>query len=196
MSEDYQTGKKYLYPTMLQNIDEFSLEDDENNVEDIETQTVFIHNTENNSSSMYLDITDSSLSRNNENGIKVDVFENGDNIYCCDSPEIDQIKSFLPMQGAPFVLSHILPTLLNYAEPSDKQEELPHKGQKMICFTDSRQGTARLAVQMQQNAERNSFRSILLHVTALLEQEKLKSDGNGDIAELKKYMSKQKRPLF
>jgi hypothetical protein len=196
MSEDYQTGKKYLYPTMLQNIDEFSLEDDENNVEDIETQTVFIHNTENNSSSMYLDITDSSLSRNNENGIKVDVFENGDNIYCCDSPEIDQIKSFLPMQGAPFVLSHILPTLLNYAEPSDKQEELPHKGQKMICFTDSRQGTARLAVQMQQNAERNSFRSILLHVTALLEQEKLKSDGNGDIAELKKVYEQTKAPII
>lgn len=195
ISEDKKSGTKYLYPTMLQNVDEFSLEDEENNIVELETHTAYIYNVDDNSS-VYLNTADNSLSSNCENGIKINVFEDDEYVHCCDTPEIDQIKSFLPMQGAPFVLSHALPTLLNYAEAGEKLDENPHKGQKMICFTDSRQGTARLAVQLQQNSERNSFRSILLHVVSLLEQEKTKPSGSTDIAALKKLYETTKLPAL
>lgn len=194
IGEDYTNGKRYLYPTTLQNIDEFSLEDDENNIIEDNRQKVWILNSSDDSSSIYLDISDNSLSFNNENGIKINVFENHEDVHCCDSPKVEPFRSFLPLQGAPFVLSYILPTLLNYAEPENKSEDKPHKGQKMICFTDSRQGTARLAAQLQQNSERNVFRSILLHVTALLEQKNIKSEESNinTIFELQKVYEQTK----
>lgn len=198
IGEDYTSGKRYLYPTTLQNIDEFSLEDDENNIIEDNRQKAWILNSSDDSSSIYLDISDNSLSFNNENGIKINVFENYEDIDCCNSPEVEPFRSFLPMQGAPFVLSYILPTLLNYAELENKPEEKPHKGQKMICFTDSRQGTARLATQLQQNSEKNTFRSILLHVITLLEQNNIKSEENdvNKLFELQKLYEQTKSHII
>ena len=40
-------------------------------------------------------------------------------------------------------------------------EELPGRGRKLITFTDSRQGTARMAVRMQQEAERSRLRGLV-----------------------------------
>lgn len=71
-----------------------------------------------------------------------------------------------PFQGAPFFLSVILPSLLSYADPKKDAQNLPAGGRNMICFTDSRQGTAKTAVKLQQNAENNAFRSLLLNIVA------------------------------
>lgn len=67
-----------------------------------------------------------------------------------------------PIQGVPFFLSVILPSLLSYADPATNPNEHPAFGKKMICFTDSRQGTAKTAMKLQQNAENNSIRSLFL----------------------------------
>lgn len=82
-------------------------------------------------------------------------------------PGCGESHSFrVPLQGAPFFLSVILPILLSYADPSDQASEHPAFGKKMICFTDSRQGTAKTAIKLQQNAENNSIRSLLLDAVA------------------------------
>jgi ATP-dependent helicase YprA (DUF1998 family) len=67
--------------------------------------------------------------------------------------------------GAPFLLGEIIPTLLEFcpdiestvAKPLDR----PYRGRRMISFTDSRQGTARIAARLQQDSERNRIRGLV-----------------------------------
>ena len=47
-----------------------------------------------------------------------------------------------------------------------KGQDLPSYGRRILGFSDSRQGTARLAVRLQQDAERNRVRSVLYHALA------------------------------
>lgn len=70
--------------------------------------------------------------------------------------------------GAPFYVANAVPTLLEFCpdpERGDSEgrspEELPGRGRKLITFTDSRQGTARMAVRMQQEAERSRLRGLV-----------------------------------
>ncbi|GGB73509.1 DEAD/DEAH box helicase [Shewanella inventionis] len=67
--------------------------------------------------------------------------------------------------GAPFYVANVVPTILEYCPDHEKQNksdpgplELPGRGRKLITFTDSRQGTARMAVKMQQEAEQARLR--------------------------------------
>jgi DEAD/DEAH box helicase domain-containing protein len=80
--------------------------------------------------------------------------------------------------GSPFYVSNAVPTLLEYCPDAefDKEtnigpESLPGRGRKLITFTDSRQGTARMAVRMQQEAERNKLRGLVFEI---LKNEQLK----------------------
>jgi ATP-dependent helicase YprA (DUF1998 family)/DNA-directed RNA polymerase subunit RPC12/RpoP len=75
-------------------------------------------------------------------------------------------KTFRPaMLGAPFLLSQIVPTLFEFCPDintaDDKPLDRPMRGRRMISFTDSRQGTARLAVKLQQESERNRIRGLI-----------------------------------
>ncbi|WP_339508555.1 DEAD/DEAH box helicase [Pseudomonas sp. RL_35y_Pfl2_P42] len=70
--------------------------------------------------------------------------------------------------GAPFYVANAVPTLLEFCPDPEKgdsegrsPEELPGRGRKLITFTDSRQGTARMAVRMQQEAERSRLRGLV-----------------------------------
>lgn len=73
--------------------------------------------------------------------------------------------------GGPFYVINAVPTVLEYCpdfnDDDDKNiaigaQSLPGRGRRLITFTDSRQGTARMAVSMQQEAERNRVRGMLL----------------------------------
>jgi len=73
--------------------------------------------------------------------------------------------------GAPFYVSNAVPTLLEYCpdaevDPGSKvgPQSLPGRGRKLITFTDSRQGTARMAVKMQQDAELTRLRGLVYEV--------------------------------
>ena len=68
--------------------------------------------------------------------------------------------------GAPFALSTIVPTVLEHTPPMRKAADLPSRGKRLLGFSDSRQGSARLAVRLQQEAERNRVRSVLYHALA------------------------------
>ncbi|MEM0514269.1 DEAD/DEAH box helicase [Pseudoalteromonas sp. YIC-827] len=72
--------------------------------------------------------------------------------------------------GAPFYIANVVPTLLEFCpdisvksgEPGP--QSLPARGRRLITFTDSRQGTARLSVRMQQEAERSKLRGAIQEV--------------------------------
>ena len=66
--------------------------------------------------------------------------------------------------GAPFLLGTILPSLLEFAPDGDKPADHPCRGRRLLTFNDSRQGTARLAVKFQQDAERNRMRGLIYHL--------------------------------
>lgn len=64
-----------------------------------------------------------------------------------------------PRLGAPFQLGNIIPTLLEFCPDGETPMNTPRRGRRMITFTDSRQGTARMAAKLQQDAERNALRA-------------------------------------
>lgn len=83
------------------------------------------------------------------------------------------LKGRLPfrraMLGSPFYVANAVPTVLEYCQdfqPEDKSapgpQSLPGRGRRLITFTDSRQGTARMSVRMQQEAERSRLRGLVV----------------------------------
>ena len=66
--------------------------------------------------------------------------------------------------GAPFLMGQVLPTALEYAPDGDKPADHPCRGRKLLTFNDSRQGTARIAANLQQDSERNRIRSLVYHL--------------------------------
>ena len=85
--------------------------------------------------------------------------------------------------SAPFLLGNILPTLLEFAPDGNRPQDHPYRGRRLLSFTDSRQGTARLAAKLQQDAERNRVRGLVYHLSLASsesgspqQKEKLKQD--------------------
>jgi DEAD/DEAH box helicase domain-containing protein len=80
---------------------------------------------------------------------------------CCDGAADARLQ---PLRfGPPFFLGNAIPMLLEaLAAPLD-QPGLPMGGRRALSFSDSRQGTARLAAKLQQEAERTLTRAFLYH---------------------------------
>jgi DEAD/DEAH box helicase domain-containing protein len=68
--------------------------------------------------------------------------------------------------GAPFLLMQVIPTVLEFCPDGDDALNKPLRGRRMITFTDSRQGTARMAATLQRDSERNSLRSAVYRLLA------------------------------
>lgn len=67
--------------------------------------------------------------------------------------------------GAPFLLGTMLPGLLDTVSPLEREEGPPPPagGRRLLVFSDSRQGTARLAAKLQIDAERHFVRAFVYH---------------------------------
>ena len=63
--------------------------------------------------------------------------------------------------GTPFYVSNTVPTLLEFCQDGKNPLESPGRGRRLITFTDSRQGTARIAIKIQQDSERNRLRGLV-----------------------------------
>ncbi len=74
--------------------------------------------------------------------------------------------------GAPFFIANTMPILLDACSTDEKQalSDLPYDGRKLITFSDSRQGTARIAVKIQQESERAVLRTQITDETNKLVQ--------------------------
>ena len=76
------------------------------------------------------------------------------------------------MLGSPFYVANAVPTVLEYCPDFESEEgtakhgyqSLPGRGRRLITFTDSRQGTARMSVRMQQEAERSRLRGLVVDI--------------------------------
>ncbi len=77
----------------------------------------------------------------------------------CEGHAAAQRQFRKPRLGAPFYLGNVIPTLLEFCPDGDRPLDMPRRGRRMITFTDSRQGTARIAAKLQQDAERNALRA-------------------------------------
>jgi len=83
--------------------------------------------------------------------------------YCCSAGK-GSFPQFRPVRiGAPFLLKSALPTLLAAMPSMDKGESKIYQGRRLLSFTDSRQGTARIAADLQGDAERQWMRSWIYH---------------------------------
>jgi DEAD/DEAH box helicase domain-containing protein len=84
---------------------------------------------------------------------------------CCSANEKAPGEGFGPFRiGQAFALGVALPALLEQAPPEKRnQDVLPSSGRRLITFTDSRQGTAMLALRAQLDAQRNVTRSFIYH---------------------------------
>ncbi|MEH6628886.1 MAG: DEAD/DEAH box helicase [Motiliproteus sp.] len=91
--------------------------------------------------------------------------------------------------GTPFYIGNIVPTLLEYCQDDQKEPlSLPHRGRRLITFTDSRQGTARIAAKLQQDAERMRMRGL---VFAKVRQEQRGADVSSLVEQLEKLKNSE-----
>ena len=93
-------------------------------------------------------------------------------------------EGYLPVNrsilGAPFYVTKAVPTVLEFCPDITTKEleennvtdispqSLPSFGRRLITFTDSRQGTARMSVQMQQEAQRSRLRGAVVEMLKTL----------------------------
>ena len=94
--------------------------------------------------------------------IAVEVVEQPQDRNCC----ANAAKARLQPQryGPPFFMGTVLPEILERLCEPLGQPGLPMSGRRAITFSDSRQGVARLAAKLQQDAERTLTRAFLYHV--------------------------------
>jgi len=108
------------------------------------------------------------IAESTENTLRIKAQENaGDGLQCpvCEGQESNRRKLFQHSRlGAPFMIGGILPTLLEFAPDGEKPADHPCRGRRLLAFNDSRQGTARMASKLQQDAERNRVRALVYHL--------------------------------
>lgn len=92
-----------------------------------------------------------------------------DHCGACDAQRNANSRAVLrPLRfGAPFLIGNAAPVLLDGTPKRDAPVESAHappaQGRQLLSFTDSRQGTARFAANLQTNAERGYVRGFLYH---------------------------------
>jgi DEAD/DEAH box helicase domain-containing protein len=150
-------------------VDEFQLEsensDDDSesdNLPGTESLVTFTVSEGKNSTSIHIDSF----------GRRVDNPNNATKVYLspfeCSSCGNEGRKDQPPFRhsylGMAFYSSNVLPTLLRKIEPELNSANLPFNGRKLITFTDSRQGTAKMAIKVQQDSERMKIRSSIVSI--------------------------------
>ena len=84
---------------------------------------------------------------------------------CHAAPQRNGSQPIWPFRfGAPFLIQNATPTMLEGVAPHEpREEELPADGRRLLSFTDSRQGTARFAANIETMSERGFVRAWVYH---------------------------------
>lgn len=80
---------------------------------------------------------------------------------CC--PGAESARLAPQRYGPPFFMGTAMPTLIEALASPFNEPGRPMSGRRALTFSDSRQGTARLAAKLQQDSERNLTRAFLYH---------------------------------
>ena len=201
-----QAGESNGYLYHLQSphlLDEFELDREENIDEDIEIEeeteeesiqrhqhaVLIVNQPLNQVGPLKIEKTTRQITENAEGALTLQVQEDGGSglhCPCCDAKESAKNRLFRHGRlSASFLLGNILPSLLEYAPDGKRPLEHPYRGRRLLTFNDSRQGTARIAAKLQQEAERNRVRGLVYHLAL---QYGASSKGE-DIAKLKKEIA-------
>ena len=148
-----------------------------------------------------------------ERSIALNIIETDDEPQCCAAESKNRLRP--QRYGSPFFMGTVLPDVLERlaeAEPLPESTGLPMGGRRAITFSDSRQGVARLAAKLQQDAERLLTRAFLYHAVqqeqGLSAEERVKKEAKlrrfqeigvdefaEDIAALEKELNSPPRPI-
>ncbi len=164
------TNHGRLIDQSQQQVDEFSLDeeptDTDDQADDIALLSrVLITNRPTNYS--YPEFLDRDSQRLKHDGpkdgyLELQVFRSQKNECPCCGANIQGRSLLRPARiGTPFTLSTVIGALLEFCPPDPIPTGKPFQGRKLISFTDSRQGTARIAVKLQQDSERNRIRGLI-----------------------------------
>lgn len=83
---------------------------------------------------------------------------------CCANAHYERSRVAVQRFGSPFLLGNAIPQLLEaLPRPDGIDGPAPLGGRRLLSFTDSRQGTARFAAKLQQEAERGLTRATIWH---------------------------------
>lgn len=161
---ELHSGEK-IHQQKQNEINEFELNqenpDEENNDDSSSSSnSIFLH---------YMSIHDSVSVRLNNDGIVGEDpiafpyplnYTQGSDL-CCFKCGFKVLRS--AYLGMPFYAANMVPTLLEYVNDGDKPLSQPFRGRRLLTFTDSRQGTAKIAVKIQQDSERLRTRGIIFN---------------------------------
>ena len=202
-----ETGEQKLVPYAEEtNIDEFQLETDPDEDDEVESPAPSVirrlicgHGFDNEQIEEWRLNQDQMLSKDNDGvPVRLSKLESGP-IACLHCGTKDKRhRLFRELRiGAPFALSTIVPTALEHTPPIRQGAAgLPSRGRRLLGFSDSRQGSARLAVRLQQEAERNRVRSILYHALAAERKVVDTSELEQQIADLQRLGTPALRPIL
>ena len=84
-------------------------------------------------------------------------------LICCAGTASATVRHMPQRYGPPFLMGASMPILIEALGRSLDYPGLPMGGRRAITFSDSRQGVARLAAKLQQDAERSLTRAFLYH---------------------------------
>lgn len=154
-----------------QQVDEFSLDEESpeaddptDSDDDALSQILITGRNVGDSRSEFLDRTSQKLMFDGpkDGYIELKIFQSIRNECPCCGATIQGRSLMRPARvGTPFTLSTVISTLLEFCPPDQVPSGKPFQGRKLISFTDSRQGTARIAVKLQQDSERNRIRGLI-----------------------------------
>lgn len=186
------TSQGALIDRSQQQVDEFSLHEEtaetgehEDDSEQL-SQPLITNRLVNHSYSEFLDRDSQRLKHDGpkEGYIELQIFcSNKNECPSCGANASGRNLLRLARIGAPFTLSTVIGTLLEFCPPAPMPTGKPFQGRKLISFTDSRQGTARIAVKLQQDSERNRVRGLVYQ--RLLQAQPANSLTDEEIRELK-----------
>ena len=178
-----ETSQGLLIQTPQQIVDEFSLQIESSHLEETNEEEILEDDLLNNNSIRVVNLVSEakeevthlmSLSLvtkelgGKERAISINIVDNEECCGFCEfTPERGQSSAFRRcLLGAPFYISNTVPTLLEFCQEGSNSIESPGRGRRLITFTDSRQGTARIAVKIQQDSERNRLRGLVYELVA------------------------------
>jgi DEAD/DEAH box helicase domain-containing protein len=158
-----------LVPYCDRDVDEYSIDAEPDpeapDEERGQSEKVLLRPARGDATDRFVRISDSALFDNappdGEAATRISVIENDDERTCC--PGAASARLIPQRFGPAFFMGNELPLLLEEIGESLGRPGLPMGGRRAITFSDSRQGTARLAAKLQQDAERTLTRAFLYH---------------------------------
>lgn len=96
-----------------------------------------------------------------ERAVRLRILHDAAQRACC--PEAADVPLSPLRFGPAFLMSNGLPLVLEALAPATGGPDRPMAGRRALSFSDSRQGVARLAAKLQQDAERMLTRAFLYH---------------------------------